>query len=293
VELLIVLAIIAILAGILFPVFRAAINAARQSACLQHYSQAAKATLVYCDEYNGRFPPANYHAYLPPPAPVDPDDRTWVQLVSQYTRSLEVFECPADFGRGHDREIGPGDDMDVAPNDDWGAFYIRSLRSNIGFNYMYLSPLGSDSQNVWRPRPLRATDPQFPSETLMLVDSVWGVDKQGRPYGGGQWLVVPPCRYYNNTSDGGNAADSLPQNVDLNQYMKIAPDGWDLRSYSSAQYGGAWSWHAEHFTIAYVDGHVNTVSLGRLTDGCEIRKNFAGLIQDKSRYLWDLDRYTW
>ena len=56
IELLIVMAIIAILAGILFPVFFAAKEKARSTLCLNNIKQLCFATAMYIEDYDGWYP---------------------------------------------------------------------------------------------------------------------------------------------------------------------------------------------------------------------------------------------
>jgi len=56
IELLVVIAIIAILAAILFPVFATAREKARQTSCLSNMKQLALAALMYCDDWDEKFP---------------------------------------------------------------------------------------------------------------------------------------------------------------------------------------------------------------------------------------------
>src|SRR5204863_8656508 len=57
IELLCVIAIIAILAAILFPVFAQARSKARQTSCASNLQQLAIAANLYSQDHNGRFPP--------------------------------------------------------------------------------------------------------------------------------------------------------------------------------------------------------------------------------------------
>ncbi|GMV35812.1 MAG: hypothetical protein AMXMBFR61_03200 [Fimbriimonadales bacterium] len=284
VELLVVVAVIAILAALLFPVMSAARGAAIRASCAENFSAVLKALRMYMDEYSDRFPPTNYHAYIP--ERVDPDDRTWVQVLYPYTRSVDVFECPGDTGRATPARVGRWDDVDAAPDDDWGEFYVRSLRTNLGFNFMYLSPLVRDVTLGWMAFPNRFSSIASPARTLVFVDSVWGRDHLGRPFGGGQWVVVPPCRYL-----AANAVnrDTFPRVVWQNEYYwRMAPKGWESDPKSSNYYGGAWNWHNGGFTVVFADGHVRRLMPDELTAGCSRLQNWDGLISDQSAYIWDL-----
>ena len=68
VELLIVIAILAVLAGILFTVFAPAKEKARQTHCMNNLKQLGAAILLYKGDYDGGWPPlitAIYPAYVP------------------------------------------------------------------------------------------------------------------------------------------------------------------------------------------------------------------------------------
>jgi prepilin-type N-terminal cleavage/methylation domain-containing protein/prepilin-type processing-associated H-X9-DG protein len=60
IELLVVIAIIAILAAILFPVFAQAREKARQASCQSNLKQLGLATLMYAQDYDETYPPAQY-----------------------------------------------------------------------------------------------------------------------------------------------------------------------------------------------------------------------------------------
>lgn len=284
IELLIVVGILAILAGILFPVFTSALGAARQAACLSHFAQVSKAVTGYMDDYNTVFPPANYHGYSP--GMVDASDRTWVQAVFPYAKSIDVFHCPADYGRGAEPGVRPSDDMDATPDSDWGQAYIQSLRTDLGYNYSYLSPVGQVAFGQFMARPTRLISVQQPTMTLVFIDSVWAVDQTGKPYGGGQWLVAPPCRY--DYSDMTTDTDTFPVKEFVDFYDRVAPHGWDMKPGSGTQYGGSWPWHDGRFTVAFVDGHVKSLDLGAVTAGCDPKRDYNGLIRDRTKYLWSL-----
>lgn len=62
---LVVIAIIAILAAIVFPVFARAREAARRSSCLSNLKQIGIAVMMYVDDWKGRYPREAQH--VPPP----------------------------------------------------------------------------------------------------------------------------------------------------------------------------------------------------------------------------------
>ena len=87
IELLVVIAIIAILAAILFPVFARARSKARQAACQSNLKQLALAVMMYCQDYDGKFPPV-----------YDDGSGTryiWADKIFPYVKNEDLFQCPA------------------------------------------------------------------------------------------------------------------------------------------------------------------------------------------------------
>lgn len=107
VEMLVVIAILSLLAGILFPILATARGKAREIACLSNVRHAGLAISMYAQDYDGYYPVA-----------VDPADRDtpqiwnsrpdfkaqipslpWLHEVLQpYIKSRDMFHCPADSG---------------------------------------------------------------------------------------------------------------------------------------------------------------------------------------------------
>jgi len=115
VELLTVIAIIALLAAILFPVFTRAREKARAATCLSNLQQIGLATIQYNqdnDERNaplggtlGTKNPADGHYWVAP---------SWRQLVYIYARNTQVFSCPdrnSNVGTADAETLG----ADIAP----------------------------------------------------------------------------------------------------------------------------------------------------------------------------------
>ena len=106
VELLSSIAIIGILAAILFPVFSGLTKSKNNTVCLNNLRQIGAATLLYCNDHKGAFPPAL--SFKPT---VTNDYSPWNQAISSYlglpndTSPSPIFKCPAD---PRDYEAIPG-----------------------------------------------------------------------------------------------------------------------------------------------------------------------------------------
>jgi prepilin-type N-terminal cleavage/methylation domain-containing protein len=282
VELLIVLAVVSVLAAVLFPVFSQAKRAALQASCLGRFRQVTTATHMYLMEYDDEFMPINYQPGLPPNAKTD---RTWVQMLLPYTESFRTLRCPAD-SENVDQSVSVFD-QDLVPGDLFPRYYTSSMHVNVGYNFQYLSPSLKDGNN-WTSQPKNYTDLADPSQMLLFVDSAWRIEN-GVPVDGGSWLVSPPCRYQN---VGGAVMDTIAsKSVDElsssgTEQIYAPTDGWQPASPSGRTYGGAWPWHSGRLTVATVGGSVRPITIAELGSGCDIQPGWGGEIQNRSKYLW-------
>ena len=93
VEILVVVAIIGILAAILFPAFARARENARRTSCQSNLKQIGVAVQMYAQDNDEIFPPANNFI-------------GWPGLVYPYAKSKQIFTCPS----------FPNDGNDVSPD---------------------------------------------------------------------------------------------------------------------------------------------------------------------------------
>ena len=90
IELLTVIAIVAILAAILFPVFAQAREKARQTQCLSNARQLALAVQSYLQDHEEAFLPSTNYA-----VPTNIPERIWTRIIQPYVRDTGIFICPS------------------------------------------------------------------------------------------------------------------------------------------------------------------------------------------------------
>lgn len=280
VELLIVLAIILIIAGVLLPVFSVAKSYSQRSVCLSNLKQVSLASHLYWADYDDTFALVNHQ---PAEKPNSRNDRTWVQLVLPYVHNFRIFFCPSDTSVKPQAEASF--DSDLVPGDTDSQYYTASQHANTGYNFQYLAPIVR-SDGGWRSEPRATTVIVNPSNTVLFADSVWGRGQDGAPYGGGSWLVVPPCRYTAATS-GPQLIDTFTEAQAGGSDVYTTADGWEVQDDTSAVvYGGVWPWHLGRVNVAMVDGSVHSMSTDDLSKGCDVQSNWQGLIQNLQIYPW-------
>jgi prepilin-type processing-associated H-X9-DG protein len=99
---LVVIAIIAILAAILFPVFARARENARRASCQSNLKQIGLGTLQYVQDYDEKFFPVAYTVDPAKPAsdypmgsPIIAGYYFWPELIHPYVKSRQIFHCPS------------------------------------------------------------------------------------------------------------------------------------------------------------------------------------------------------
>ncbi len=90
IELLTAIAIVGILAGILFPVFAKAREQGRKTSCTSNLRQIGLALRMYAEDWNGRLPVA---ATQPS---ANPAKLRLDQALDAYVKAPNLFRCPSD-----------------------------------------------------------------------------------------------------------------------------------------------------------------------------------------------------
>ena len=89
IEILVVIAIVALLAAILFPVFSRARENARKTSCANNTRQIGLAILQYAQDNDETLPPVAYEDDAG-------DDVQWPELVEPYLKGAQALKCPSD-----------------------------------------------------------------------------------------------------------------------------------------------------------------------------------------------------
>jgi prepilin-type N-terminal cleavage/methylation domain-containing protein/prepilin-type processing-associated H-X9-DG protein len=97
IELLVVMAIITILAGILFPVYSRARESARRASCLSNVKQLTTAFLMYAQENDEVFPWESSPGH--PSVPIGAGDFNTLLAAMPYIKNNDIFKCPDDGNR--------------------------------------------------------------------------------------------------------------------------------------------------------------------------------------------------
>ena len=90
-ELLVVITIIGVLAGLIFPVLKTARASARTAACLGNLRQVALAIQFYVNDHDGRMPSLQNRSNTNEPLPA-----LDTELLTYVSGQRAVFACPAD-----------------------------------------------------------------------------------------------------------------------------------------------------------------------------------------------------
>ena len=145
IELLIVIAIIGILAAILFPVFARARERARRASCQSNLKQLGLAARMYADDYDDHpFNGSGFGLEIHP----------WGDQLLPYIKNTDIFQCPtlgSPYGLYRSGPVNP--DNSVIPGIEYRGSY-------------FLNGLGIMNRTVSRY--------QYPSQTLLMCDGPGG-----------------------------------------------------------------------------------------------------------------------
>lgn len=227
--------------------------------------------MLYQTDYDDLFPVARYN----PEAPAG-HDRTWVQNVLPYVRDFSVFQCPADQTRKEEPQAPS--DPNVMYSDSYSRYYAASMRSNVGYNFLYFAPLFKQGGR-WLSSPKPSSSLAHPTNTLMFAETAWEVENF-KPKGGGNHLMIPPCRFIR--EEGLPQRDSFGHQSVPNRAFYTGNLLWD----DQGNFGGLYAWYGSAFTSIMADGHAKTLTRDAVVSGCDVKGNWGGFVNDTTTYVW-------
>lgn len=192
IELLVVVSVIGIIAAILFPVFSAAREKARQTSCLSNIAQLGKATMLYAQDWNETYPLGliscsnNGHFYTQwnyasGERPCSGFQETWMDLLHSYVKTWSVFHC-ANTAYTQGVFAPPG-----TPRD--------RLEYSYGVSYYFSRLYDAQANAWWQPRTTRPTlslaEVVRPEEKVYMADSAFG-QKGETPF---PWLYIDSIQF--------------------------------------------------------------------------------------------------
>jgi len=159
-ELLVVVAIIAMLAAILFPVFASVREKARQTTCTSNGKQIGLAFMQYIQDYDEITPDPCF-----PLSGNTNHAETLGTLLSPYIKSVDLWRCPSDTL--HVRTV------DYLPTSPYGGYDNVSYAYNFYFLERSKVPLANQPNYLYYPVPLPMSSLLTPSQDG-AVFADWG-----------------------------------------------------------------------------------------------------------------------
>jgi len=262
----VVIAIIAILAAILFPVFAQAREKARTTSCLSNMKQLGTAQMMYVQDYDETVTPYDQRSTQPFPN----DEATWCQLIQPYIKNWQVFRCPSN-------SVNPFGIWN--PGSPFGWYYNWMRWPSYGFNYDYLNI--SPNCNPFPGLPVTLAAISKPSDTVLYVD----VKNVGSPAGyfasmGAESPAIVTVPDACGWSNGGWGAGSFGDSPGLFGGNPTYTGDFDAR-------------HTGGGNVTWCDGHAKWMRPGALAAGTNWHLGIADtdlVVVDTTKYLWSLNR---
>jgi prepilin-type processing-associated H-X9-DG protein len=139
---LVTIAIIAVLAAILFPVFARARENARRASCMSNLKQLGLGVMMYSQDYDEHIPsafqyevPSNTN-YL----------NSWMQLIMPYTKSAQLSVCPSYSVASGYSDNGPNKDIRI-PFESYTAVF--NVAGDVRYGARTLSQFTQPSETIY------------------------------------------------------------------------------------------------------------------------------------------------
>jgi prepilin-type N-terminal cleavage/methylation domain-containing protein/prepilin-type processing-associated H-X9-DG protein len=237
VELLAVIAIIGILAAILFATYGSIMRAKNSTVCLSNLRQIGNASLLYCADHKGEFP----RAVSFPPTTVT-NSAPWNVLLYSYfglpadVANSPVFKCPAD-------------PRDYATVQNSTTRYARSYAFNG-------TPTLNDGSAQGRMGLVQTTP--------LTGTKIYPVRKLSE--------VTAPSKTIMVTEWWTNKAGVLRENWQNEYSVSQITAGWVRLADVPISSEGSGYYHGDNYNAVFVDGHVQSVTPQAIIDGYTVNQ---------------------
>lgn len=211
IELLVVIAIIAILAAVLFPVFAQAKMASKKAVSMSNMRQVGVATHLYFADHDDATPPLYYFDPTNTTLPTTQGFFYWPILLLPYTKSEDIFLCPAD--RAEDSILFDSQGRGRFDKNNSLHLYITGANPSYGYNYRYLNELRmTPDPNGSNPLPFHYVGVSLsgigsPASTVYAAEATMKDKMRPGPGGGtiknaiGYSRIEPPSRWVGTRPD--------------------------------------------------------------------------------------------
>jgi prepilin-type N-terminal cleavage/methylation domain-containing protein/prepilin-type processing-associated H-X9-DG protein len=176
IERLVVIAIIAILAAILFPVFSQAREKARQASCMSNVRQIGVAALQYAQDYDEQLVGTELG---------EEPEYFWGEMLEPYTKNRAILQCPSSAEKFQVSPPEPGFPQGIGC--EWSYHYaindVKDARDNrIGAAFAPLASLTRPAETILILDGWPAPNEPAEDEERHEVAWVWGSrDTAGNP----------------------------------------------------------------------------------------------------------------
>jgi len=316
---LVVIAIIAILAAILFPVFAQAKQAAKKTVAISDMKQGALASMMYLPDYDDSYVMSDTGCRTNQANCVGwgygPPDSVPFENMYPYTKNMDITIDPMDPLQGvanreqvhftYTDKYFPIYPPSIAQGTPAELEYAAAARSNMGYNYAFFSTWIYDTRTspaYIGSGSINASQVTSPAHTLMFGTSIWNRTASGAPSGGGNWVVETPC--WQDAS--GNYLQPIAQYAADGTLFSYGT-GWESNLLSWNVYGGLWPFYNQtssdlavgaqngFVVIAWADGHVKTMPISQVAAGCSAygtgtQSAPKGTVTDPSKFIWAINQ---
>jgi len=227
IEVLIVIAIISIIAAILFPIFASARGKARQAQCTSNLRQIGQAVLMYVQDNDGVYLPYGQGGLGTKAAPTIPTCPSWI--LKPYVKTTAVWVCPSETNA---TALAQTDPRIVSYQFNAGSASSNPL-GYTGYESVHHYVAGVNESNLKYPATTVAATDADPGENGWTEGDTWDTTAS---LGTTDWPVYIP---------GGCLDESINN--------KIAPCGYNTFTTTQSP------WFVRHsggFNALFLDGHV-------------------------------------